>query len=180
VFDAINTLLERTFGTGGAVLVVLIGLAITAVLVFRSSPQREALATPLPDAHGEATDSDHADVFISYARQDRAIAQKLSRMLTEAGLSVWWDFELVGGQHFREEIERRLEAARCVLVVWSPHSVRSDWVLDEANDALRRGIMVPLSVAGCEPPMGFRNYQTIPLTNVWREREVILGAINSK
>ena len=37
------------------------------------------------------------DVFISYAREDRAQAGELAQLLEQHGYTVWWDFDLVGG-----------------------------------------------------------------------------------
>ena len=39
-----------------------------------------------------------ADVFISYAREDRAKAQQLAKVLEEKGWSVWWDPEISPGK----------------------------------------------------------------------------------
>jgi len=55
-----------------------------------------------------------ADVFLSYAREDRDCAEKLARALVERGWTVWWDLRIQVGRSFSETIERELDAAKCV------------------------------------------------------------------
>ena len=68
-------------------------------------------------------------IFLSYSKKDRAMAEGLARFLADCGYEVWWDYKLVGGQHFRDEIDQQLDSARAVVVLWTPQSIRSDWVL---------------------------------------------------
>ena len=106
-----------------------------------------------------------ADIFLSYARGDRDGARRLAETLTECGWSVWWDQTLPVGQNFRDEIARQLEAATCVVVLWSRSSVVSDWVIDEAEDGKRRGVLVQALLEDVAPPHGFRSYQCADLTH---------------
>lgn len=101
------------------------------------------------------------DVFISYAREDRRHAKRLAHAFTAArGWSVWWDQRLRSGERFPREIQDAVTNSRCVLVVWSPHAVDSDWVCAEATEGWQRGILVPLQVQECEPPLPFRQTET--------------------
>lgn len=104
-----------------------------------------------------------ADVFISYAREDGRVAHDLAALLERAGFSVWWDPELRAGAAFAEEIERELERASIVLVLWSGHSIRSKWVADEAEFAARNGKLLPALLEAVEPPLGFRQYQALAM-----------------
>ncbi len=104
-----------------------------------------------------------ADIFISYAREDRETVAKLAAVLEDAGYSLWWDRHVAAGDEFSAEIERELKAAKAVIVAWSPHSAQSHWVKDEACHARDAGKLVPVSLDGGEPPMGFRQFQTISL-----------------
>ena len=47
------------------------------------------------------------------------------------------------GKNLGEVIEAALREARCVIVVWSTNSVNSSWVRTEADEAQRRGVLVP-------------------------------------
>lgn len=102
-------------------------------------------------------------LFISYARTDREPVERLARALEKAGFQVWWDAALEGGHHFAAEIERELEAADAVIVLWSEASVQSNWVLDEAMHGRDRGCLIPLRLDGTMPPLGFRQIQSIDL-----------------
>ncbi|MFM7707754.1 MAG: toll/interleukin-1 receptor domain-containing protein, partial [Gammaproteobacteria bacterium] len=50
------------------------------------------------------------DIFISYAREDAAVVERLATALSGAGYACWWDRDLVAGTHFRTETETRLKA----------------------------------------------------------------------
>ncbi len=98
-------------------------------------------------------------VFLSYAREDKFLVGELAYALTREGWNVWWDSEVLPGQEFTREIERELTAARCVVVIWSRHSVDSPWVRDEARNAAARGILVPVIVEDVAPPLGLQGCQ---------------------
>lgn len=104
-----------------------------------------------------------ADVFLSYARGDRSAAERLAHAIGETGLSVWWDRHIKGGAEFSRDIERQLDAAARVLVLWSKEAVVSRWVRDEASVAADSGRLVSATIDGTPPPLGFRQFQTIDL-----------------
>lgn len=106
-----------------------------------------------------------ADVFFSYKREDRARVERIVRLLESEGLTVWWDPSLVAGERFEWVISREINQARCVLVAWSASSVGAMWVRDEAAIGHERGILVPLSLDGARPPLGFGGYQTPDLSD---------------
>ena len=110
-----------------------------------------------------AKDNRPVRLFISYAREDREEVAPLAETLRKAGYQVWWDAALEGGHHFAAEIERELEAADAVVVVWSAASVQSNWVLDEAMHGRDRGCLIPIRFDDSQPPLGFRQIQSIHL-----------------
>ena len=59
------------------------------------------------------------EVFVSYKREDEPRVGRLVRALEDAGFSVWWDRGLGGGESWRAQIQTALDAAKCVLVVWT-------------------------------------------------------------
>lgn len=103
------------------------------------------------------------DVFVSYASEDRQKVQPLVRLLEDAGITVWWDRHIGLGTSFDVEIERALDQSRCVIVVWSRHSVESEWVRSEAADAADRGIVVPVLIDEAKPPLSYRRMQSADL-----------------
>lgn len=104
------------------------------------------------------------DVFVSYASEDRELAGKLSSALGAQGWSVWWDRNIIAGQAFDHAIERELETAKSVVVLWSKHSIASEWVKSEAAVAAERGVLVPAIIESVKPPLEFRRKQTADLT----------------
>lgn len=104
------------------------------------------------------------DVFISYAREDRERAATLAQLLERDGWTVWWDRRIVAGESFDRAIERELEGARCVVVLWSEASVASEWVRNEAAVAAERDVLVPVCLDHARAPLEFRRKQTVDLT----------------
>ena len=106
-----------------------------------------------------------SDVFVSYKAEDRARVAPLVRALESDGLSVWWDTQIAAGAEWREDIQEELDAAGCVVVVWSKRSVGHGgrFVRDEASRAQRRGTYLPVRIDKVEPPLGFGELHAIPL-----------------
>ncbi|WP_316226671.1 TIR domain-containing protein [Bradyrhizobium sp. SZCCHNS3052] len=111
-----------------------------------------------------------SDVFISYANEDRTRAEMLARALEGRGWSIFWDRTIPIGETWRGTIGRELNEARCVVVIWSKASIASGWVQEEADDAKRRGMLVPVLIEGVEPPIGFRSLQAADLSD-WNATE---------
>ena len=109
-----------------------------------------------------------ADVFISYARADKARVAPLVAAIEARGWSVWWDPEITPGQEFDDQIEAEIDAACAVLVVWTPDSVASRWVRGEAREAAERGILVPVRFEQARLPMDVRAIHTTDLDE-WHE-----------
>jgi adenylate cyclase len=122
-----------------------------------------------------------AKVFLSYAREDEAAAKQLAEGIGGAGHEVWWDRHIQGGSRFSTEIDRELKTAEAVVVLWSAASVDSAWVQDEAAEGRDSGRLVPVSLAGTRPPLGFRQFHTVELAS-WNgapgELDDLLGAIS--
>ena len=119
----------------------------------------------------QPAESDKAvTLFLSYARADSAVAQRLASALERAGFTLWWDAMIAGGEAYSRSISDALEKADLVIVLWSKRSVESDWVKDEAGHGRDRHRLIPLSVDGTQPPLGFRQYQVIDLSH-WHGRK---------
>ncbi len=104
-----------------------------------------------------------ADIFLSYASEDRARVSGLVDALRRQGWSVWWDREIVPGSPFEKVIEQAIGEAQCVVVVWSRHSVQSDWVQTEALDGLERALLVPIMIDDVRLPLAFKRAQAVQL-----------------
>lgn len=129
----------------------------------------EGTSTVTPVEPAEAGPDHRATVFLSYAHADRAKADKIAQALGKAGVEVWWDALIEAGAVFSKSIESALEVADSVCVLWSKTSVESHWVRDEAARGRDSNRLIPLSLDGSEPPLGFRQFHTIDLSR-WRGR----------
>jgi len=135
---------------------------------------------PTPDVNPKeeirrpASVSSGGDIFISYATPDRPTAQLLAKAIQDEGWSVWWDRTIPPGKSFDEVIEAALDAAKCVVVLWSKTSVSSNWVKVEAAEAARRKILVPALIADVPIPLEFRRLQAASLVD-WPTSEPHLG-----
>jgi uncharacterized membrane protein len=105
-----------------------------------------------------------ADVFISYKSDRRAAAEHLAEILADHGYSVWWDYALVSGRDFGQQIERQIREAKAVVVLWCSLSRDSEWVKEEAALAKRLDKIVPVQIEAIELPLGFSMAQTIDLS----------------
>jgi adenylate cyclase len=103
------------------------------------------------------------DVFMSYARADKARVAPLVAALEAQGWSVWWDTAISPGQEFDRQISAALKDSFAVLVVWTQNSVESRWVRGEARDGADRGILVPVRFGNAPLPIDFRAIHTIDL-----------------
>src|SRR6476619_140974 len=127
-----------------------------------------------------------SDVFVSYKAEDRRRVQPLVGALEAEGLTVWWDAQIGGGDEWRRSIEQQLEAAKCVLVVWSKRSTGPEgrFVRDEASRAMERGVYLPVRIDNVRLPLGFGETQALQLTG-WRGRPddrrfaAVLGAVRA-
>ncbi|RIK58714.1 MAG: hypothetical protein DCC57_00240 [Chloroflexi bacterium] len=109
-------------------------------------------------------------VFVSYAREDRERVRTLVDHLSSQ-FSIWWDADIEPGTWFRQAIDEQLDEAACVIVVWTKHSVGKQFVSDEANRGLSRGVLVPVVLdKDVKIPVGFGEIQFIDLSD-WQQTE---------
>jgi hypothetical protein len=86
-----------------------------------------------------------ADIFISYSKQDRVLALKLSAWLEAQGWTTWQDKSVVADD-IRDENITELHKARVVIVLWSTASVGSAHILHEAIAARDANKLVHVKV----------------------------------
>jgi hypothetical protein len=102
------------------------------------------------------------EIFLSYSRRDSSTVQALATALSEKGLSVWLDRSgIQEGDAYDTQIEDAIAQTRVVIVLWSQHSIRSQWVRAEAAYALRKHKLLPISLDHSDPPLQFLHIQTI-------------------
>lgn len=133
-----------------------------AAMLQVSSPtkrERTTLADTPPDGF----------TFVAYARDDAIIAAELVETLRGHGVPVVWDRNLRGGERFRKRIGELIERAGAVLVIWSPASVGSDFVIDEAEAGKNAGKLVTCRTAevrDSDIPFGFRGLHCADVSDI--------------
>ncbi len=112
-----------------------------------------------------------AEIFISYARQDKARAAQFVELLESFGWDVFWDQETRAGTIWPKVLEDELGLARCLMVLWTANSVASRWVRIEAYEALQGDKLLPVRLENVKPPLEFRQTQTFDLLGWAGERD---------
>jgi TolB-like protein/Tfp pilus assembly protein PilF len=103
------------------------------------------------------------DIFLSYNREDQAVAKRFAVAFESQGYKVWWDTTLRAGEAYDEVTEAALRIAKAVVVLWSVKSVVSRWVRAEALQAFRNEKLVPCMIEPCERPIMFELTQSAEL-----------------
>jgi formylglycine-generating enzyme required for sulfatase activity len=106
-----------------------------------------------------------AEIFISYKSERRKAAEHLAAVLQHYGYSVWFDYQLIKGSDFGQQIDRKIREAKAAVVLWCSLSVGSRWVAEEADLAHHLGILIPVKIEPCELPVGFRRQDYINLSS---------------
>ena len=104
-----------------------------------------------------------SDIFISYKHAQRREARQLASALAARGWTVWWDWNIPTRQDWQAELDAQLDAAGCVVVLWSADSVQSEWVLYEARHAQRTGKLIQALLEPLQPPAEFSSFQGVDL-----------------
>jgi TIR domain-containing protein len=92
-------------------------------------------------------------VFLSYSNEDKGLVSLLERQLSKYVSEVWRDTSIPGGTRWQDEIERKIRGARAVVVLLTPSSAKSQWVIHEY--AFSTGANVPIvtvAVPGVDIP----------------------------
>jgi hypothetical protein len=117
-----------------------------------------------------------ADIFISYSRKEARPTRDVAAFLTSEGYMVWWDLDLVPGDRVAEIIERELNAADAVIVIWTNDAVVSDWVISEAEHGRRQGKLIPLKTRDLTAPIP-KPFDAAIHTGFADDRTAILAAV---
>ena len=99
-------------------------------------------------------------VFISYASQDKAVADAVCRALEHAGISCWIaPRDVVPGEFYAESIVHAIDSARALVLVLSEHGADSQHVLREVERASsKRHPVVSLRIDNAPLPAGLEYF----------------------
>jgi len=101
-----------------------------------------------------------ADIFISYLSDDIGKAKLLHEALRRGGWMVWRGSGILHGASIDEENKRELQAAPCVIVLWSRASMNHPLVIAETYHAMGRGTLLPVRLDDVKPPLRLRRIPT--------------------
>lgn len=103
-------------------------------------------------------------LFVSYSREDKAIARKVADALTLHGYDVFWDVKIPAGERFDTYLFGKLNESDVVVVLWSEKSVVSDYVKEEAEYGKNKSALLPLRIDDTDLPFGFTRIQTTDIS----------------
>jgi TolA-binding protein len=116
----------------------------------------------MPGADSPRSES---EIFVSYSQEDATRVQVLVTALEVEGWKVFWDQSIPYGEDWDSHIGVHLDAAPVVVVVWSYNSIKSRYVREEANRALKRNSLVPVQIDPVDQPFGFGHLNVADLAD---------------
>jgi hypothetical protein len=78
-------------------------------------------------------------VFLSFAFEDKALAERIAHALNDKGVDTWWaDWCISAGDSIRQKIDEGLGACTHFIVLLTPRSISKPWVMQEMDAGLVR------------------------------------------
>jgi TIR domain/Restriction endonuclease len=123
-------------------------------------------------ASDRGSGAESARVFLSYAHSDRGAAEEIARALRLADFQVWFDsWELRPGDSIANRVREAISASDFLVVLLSPDSANSRWVLEEVTLSLSKELhqraisVVPAVLRPCDVPEALRGFSPINLSD---------------
>lgn len=105
---------------------------VKARLDLESVDEEEPDLPPAPEA---------PHVFLSYASEDRYLAEHIARALMDAGIDTWWDgWSIAAGDSIRRKVDEGLANCTHFLVLLTPISIAKPWVNEEIDAGFMRKV----------------------------------------
>ena len=104
-----------------------------------------------------------ADIYIVYAHEDHAVAEKLYGLLSQQW-DTWWDDKIIG--RFAKVIESEIPKARCIVALFSTFSRNKETFTEELRLAQKHDVeLLPTRLDDSDPPYPFGAYSYTELRN---------------
>lgn len=110
-----------------------------------------------------------ADIFVSYAREEKDRVSRLVTALEAAGWTVVWDGNFVHGESYRDDIDELISNSHVTLVAWTKLSVSRFWVRSEAERAQDFHSYLPVKLDNVRIPLGLDQKNFADLTEWSRQ-----------
>jgi len=78
---------------------------------------------------------------------------------------VWWQEEIQCGQEWHGEIDRAIQGAGAIIVLWSKKSTNSIWVKHEASQAIAKSVYTPIRIELVEIESPYNRIQATDMLN---------------
>ncbi len=92
------------------------------------------------------------DLFLSYSRKDKAVADAFYEAASGQGLTVWYDKLLQGGQDWRQGIVEALTQSNALIILFSKESNASKQLIKELAVADDLGkLVIPVLIEDAKP-----------------------------
>src|SRR5436305_1789583 len=104
------------------------------------------------------------DLFISYAVEDKLVADAICSALEANGIRCWMaPRDIDPGSTWAEAIVKAIQGTRIMVVVFSGHSNNSQQVVREVSEAVSRGnIIIPFRIEDIVPSMSLHYFFSTP------------------
>ncbi len=106
----------------------------------------------------------HHDVFISYAQQDKPVADAVCAKLEAQNIRCWIaPRDVPPGKEFPEAIIEGIEGGRVVVVIFSSYANNSPHVIRELTNAVNKSrIIIPFRIEDVEPSKSMEYLISVP------------------
>lgn len=106
----------------------------------------------------------HHDVFISYAQQDKPVADAVCARLESRNIRCWIaPRDISPGKNFPEAIIEGIEDGKVVVLIFSSHANKSPHVTRELTNAVNKGrIIIPFRVEDVTPSKSMEYLISVP------------------
>jgi len=107
---------------------------------------------------------DHHDVFISYAQEDKPIADAVCAKLEAHAIRCWIaPRDIPPGKNFPEAIIEGIEGGKVVVVIFSSFANKSPHVMRELTNAVNKSrIIIPFRIEDVEPSKSMEYLISVP------------------
>ncbi|MDO9312847.1 MAG: toll/interleukin-1 receptor domain-containing protein [Nitrosomonas sp.] len=151
---------------------------------FAEKLPRDLVLTPAPRApaarRDPARDILDGALFLSYASEDRAIAERIQQALDHNGIDCWFDRQqLIGGDDWESKIIRNVNACSLFVLILSRHTLTQQdrFFRHEWDEAFKRSIgfaanarfLIPVAIDDIQPndpalplKLGQTNWERLP------------------
>lgn len=134
------------------ILLIVIGLAAFGYKNYKQQPVKPVSLSPFNPPIIPSKKSHH-DVFISYAQNDKPIADATCAKLESLNIRCWISpRDVPPGENFPKAIIEGIEGSKIMVLIFSSHSNNSQHVIREITSAVNKGlIIIPFRIENILP-----------------------------